>query len=75
MYLRAVGVTTLPLYGLNTLLARQGYVIHAGKVRDRKRFVACTDKHGRVEQLGLFELRRVQQKAPEPINKRRHEGD
>jgi len=51
--------TTLPLYGLNTLLERQGYYIHPVKVRDARRFVACTDKYGRVERYGLFELRRT----------------
>jgi len=59
VYLRDLGVTTLPLYGLNSLLVHQGYLIHAAKVRDRTRFVACTDRHGRVEQYGLFELRRT----------------
>jgi hypothetical protein len=58
VYLRDGGMTELPLYGLNTLLAQQGYVIHAAKVRDAKRFVACTDKEGRVERFGLFELRK-----------------
>lgn len=59
IYLRERGITELPLYGLNTILERQGFVIHAVKVRDAGRFVACTDRHGRVDQYGLFELRRV----------------
>lgn len=59
VYLRDQGITTLPLYGLNTLLERQGYYIHPAKVRDARRFVACTDKDGRVERYGLFELRRT----------------
>lgn len=40
VYLRDHGITELPLYGLNTLLARQGYIIHAAKVRTSRRFVA-----------------------------------
>ena len=71
VYLRDLGVATLPLHGLNTLLARQGYVIHAAKVRDRKRFVACTDKDGRVEQYGLFELRAIPPQAPGRTNRMR----
>lgn len=59
VYLRALGITTLPLYRLNTLLAGQGYMIHAAKVRDHKRFVACVGRDGRVEPFGLFELRPV----------------
>lgn len=60
VFLRDKGITTLPLYGLNTLLDQQGFFIHAAKVRDAKRFVACTDKAGRIERFGLFELRPVQ---------------
>lgn len=67
-YLRNRGITDLPLYGLNALLARQGYAIHAAKVRDPKRFVACTDKDGRVEQYGLFELRQIEEEAPGRTN-------
>jgi len=59
VYLRERGITELSLYRLNTLLEGQGYVIHAVKVRDAKRFVACTDKQGRMERYGLFELRRM----------------
>lgn len=64
VYLREQSITELQLYGLNTLLERQGYYIHAAKVRDAKRFVACTDKQGRVEQYGLFELRRIAAETP-----------
>ncbi len=60
VYLRDQGITELPLYGLNCLLEPQGYVIHATKVRDARRFVACTDKEGRVERFGLFELRQME---------------
>ena len=58
-YLRDRGVVAWPLYAVNRELERVGYLIHAAKVRDPKRFVACTDKHGRVERYGLFELRRL----------------
>jgi hypothetical protein len=64
VYLRDLGIVELPLYGLNTILAWHGLVIHATKVRGTKRFVACTDRHGRVEQFGLFELRRIEQEPP-----------
>lgn len=74
VYLREKGITALPLYGLNTLLEPQGYVIHAAKVRDAKRFVACTDKHGRVERFGLFELRPIRQEAPGRANGKRRRG-
>jgi len=60
-YLRDKGITTLPLYGLNTLLEPEGFYIHAAKVRRAERFVACTDRHGRVNQFGLFELRPTRQ--------------
>jgi hypothetical protein len=62
--LRDKGITDLPLQVLNAILARQGYVIHASKVRDPKRSVACTDQDGRVERFGLFELRRIAPEAP-----------
>jgi excisionase family DNA binding protein len=57
VYLRDKGITELPLLALNAILAPQGLVIHAAKVRDRRRSVACTDHFGRVEGFGLFELR------------------
>ncbi len=60
VYLRTEGLKTLPLGLLNAGLAPFGYVIHAAKVRDRKRFVACTDRNGKVEHFGLFELRQVE---------------
>ncbi len=61
VYLHDQGITTLPLSGLNTLLEPQGFYIHAAKVRHLKRFVACTDKQGRLEHFGLFELRPTRQ--------------
>jgi hypothetical protein len=64
VYLRDLGIIELPLYGLNSILERQDLVIHAAKVRDPRRFVTCTDRHGRVEQFGLFELRRIEQEPP-----------
>ncbi|MBI3327034.1 MAG: hypothetical protein HYZ81_10080 [Nitrospinae bacterium] len=63
VYLRDHGVTALLLYGLNSLLSAQGYVIQARKVRDAKRVVACTGKDGRVEHYGLFELRAIAQQG------------
>ena len=74
VYLRDEEITELPLYGLNTLLARQGYVIHAAKVRDPQRFVACTDKQGRVERFGLFKLRPIPPEAPGDTNGKRRKG-
>lgn len=68
VYLRERGITELPLHRLNATLEPQGFVIHAAKVRDHKRFVACTDKHGRVERFGLFELRRIPPEAPRRMN-------
>jgi len=61
VYLRDLGFTTFPLYGLNALLEPQGFFIHAAKVRDPKRFVTCTDRTGRGEPFGLFELRPITQ--------------
>jgi hypothetical protein len=55
--LREQGITELPLQRLNAILTRHGYVIHATKGGDPKRFVACTDQDGQVEQYGLFALR------------------
>ena len=63
VYLRDHGIIELPLHGLNAILERQGYLIYAAKVRNPKRFVACTDKDGRVERFGVFCLRRI---AEEP---------
>lgn len=74
VYLREQGITELPLYRLNTILERQGYSIHPAKVRDPKRFVACTDKYGRAEKFGLFELRRIPQAPPGGTKARRPKG-
>jgi hypothetical protein len=74
IYLRDRGITELPLYGLNAILARQGYVIHATKVRNPKRFVACTDKDGRVENYGLFELKPMHQEPPGRTNRKGRQG-
>jgi excisionase family DNA binding protein len=57
VYLRDKGITELPLMALNAILAPQRLVIHATKVRDRRRSVTCTDRIGRVEGFGVFELR------------------
>jgi len=57
VYLRDLGMTSLPLSGLNALLGPQGFFMHAAKVREPKRFVACTDSADRLEPFGLFELR------------------
>jgi hypothetical protein len=58
-YLRDLGITAIPLVQLNTLLAPEGYVIEAFKVRDRKRFVDCVGQDGIPEPFGLFEMRRL----------------
>ncbi len=60
VYLWNQGITELPLYGLNRLLEAHGYVIHAAKVRDAKRFVACMGRDGRLERYGVFELRQME---------------
>lgn len=60
VYLRAKGVTTLPLFLLNQELASHGLTVQATKGRDRRQFVACIDEQGRVEQYGVFELQRVE---------------
>lgn len=56
---RAYGLRTLPLAALNRWLARQGYVLHAAKVRNRDWFVSCPDLEGQSEVFGLFELRAI----------------
>jgi hypothetical protein len=61
--LRDHGITELPLQGLNTILTRHGYIIHATKGRDPQQLVACMDTDGRVERWGLFELRPIQPQA------------
>jgi hypothetical protein len=60
-YLRDLGIETLPLARLNARLAPFGYVIDAKKVRDARRFVACTDAYGHV-----FELRPVAARPERP---------
>jgi hypothetical protein len=66
--LRDKGITELPLARLNARLAPQGYVIRARKGRDAKWLVACTGEDGRVEQFGLFELRRISPPSPSDMN-------
>jgi excisionase family DNA binding protein len=61
VYVRDYGIERFPLHALNQVLEAQGYKILARKVRDPKRGVACTEKAGRVEQFGLFELRRLEE--------------
>jgi hypothetical protein len=62
-YLRDLGIETWPLARLNARLAPLGYVIDAKKVRDARRFVACTDAYGQVQPFGLFELRPVAERS------------
>ena len=57
VYLRDKGITELPLGALNAILEPQGYTIHAAKVRERRREVACMGRDSRVELFGRFELR------------------
>ena len=57
--LRQQGITTLPLAGLNRLLEKHRMVIQASKARDPAQMVACETEHGKVEEYGLFELRRL----------------
>ena len=56
MYRRDKGLTELPPHTLNTRLPPLEDTIHAAKVRDSKRAVACTDRTGQAEWPGLFEL-------------------
>jgi hypothetical protein len=58
------GITKLLLSGLNATLAQHGLRIHATRGSDSKRLVDCTDKDGRVEQFGLFELRKIKERKP-----------
>jgi len=74
VYLRDQGITELPLYELNGVLERQGYVIHAAKVRDATRFVRCTDKQGRMERYGLFDLRQTSAARPRPHERETAQG-
>jgi hypothetical protein len=61
VYLRDQGITELPLYGLNALLKKHGLLIQARKVRNQKKFVRCTDKHGQTEVFGLFILEPIKE--------------
>jgi len=56
-YLRDCGIARLPLAQLNAVLAPLGYVMVGTKKRPLARFVLCTNAQGRVERVGLFELR------------------
>ncbi|MGH8058890.1 MAG: hypothetical protein ACREOH_16910 [Candidatus Entotheonellia bacterium] len=51
------GIASLPLYAINTLMHPHGLVLRAKKTRLSKHVVLCTDKDGRAERYGLFELR------------------
>ena len=66
--LRDKGITELPLARLNARLASYGHVIHASKVRDSKRLVACAGEGGRVERFGLFEFRRTSPASPSDMH-------
>jgi hypothetical protein len=66
--LRDKGVTALPLARLNARLASYGYMIHASKGRDSERLVPCSDKAGRVERYGVFELRRTSSGPPSDMH-------
>jgi hypothetical protein len=68
VYLRDRGITELPLEALNTVLARQGYQIHASQSWNVKQAVACVDQAGRVGRYALFELRRMPPMAPGGTN-------
>ena len=61
VYLRDQGITELPLYGLNALLQKHGLLIQARKVRNQRKFVKCTDQHGRAESFGLFILEAIEE--------------
>jgi excisionase family DNA binding protein len=74
VYLRDRGLTELPLGALNTLLGALGLTIHAAKVRDVKRSVACADVAGHVEPYGLFELRQIHQETTGRKNEKRRRG-
>jgi hypothetical protein len=70
--LRDHGIAELPLQGLNRLLARQGFVIHAAKARDPKWSVACRDQDGHAKSFGVFELRQLASgKAARPTRRKR----
>ena len=68
VYLRDQGITTLPLYGLNTLLETQGVFMHAAKVRRAERFVACVDKTGESSHLASLSYAvRAKARARSPV--------
>ncbi len=50
------GIAELPLDRLKTILARQGLVMYAAKVRGPKQCVAYIAEDDRGEVFGLFEL-------------------
>jgi excisionase family DNA binding protein len=60
----AYGLTTFPLDGINLVLAQHGLVLHASKTCHPEHRVACTDRSGRVNVYGVFELRRLAATAP-----------
>jgi hypothetical protein len=71
IYLHDKGITELPLHRLNGMLARFGLMVHASKGDDPKRLIACMDEQGRIEQYGVFELRRLPQR---PSGRRKRRG-
>ena len=65
VYLRDKGIAELGLYAINAVLECFGLVVVARKVRDMRRFVACRDRQGKVEQYGLFTLRGIEKEMAE----------
>ena len=61
--LRKHGITTLPLAGINRILEKHRLVIHASKGGDPTQMVACVNDYGKLEEYGVFELRRLRQTA------------
>jgi hypothetical protein len=61
--LRQHGITMLPLAGLNRILAKHRLVIQTNKGDDPTQMVACVNDYGKVEENGLFELRREQRRS------------
>jgi len=66
--LRDKGITELPLAQLNARLAPHGYVIHARKGQDANHLVKRTGEGERVEQFGLFEIRRMSSAFPSAMH-------
>jgi hypothetical protein len=62
--LRGKGIPQLQLAQLSARLALQEYVIRARKGQDAKRLLAGMGWDGRVEQFGIFELRRLSPVPP-----------